>query len=137
MKCLMCFSLLIAFIFPLFNVQKSDIFAVEGISSIYFVKEEDGKMRYAIQEKSEISLLELNEIEGVILTFEDEELDEIAHRLNLKMVREEVIDDMKLIYGYTDLYDDFIYLDGKQTNVQILKRQNEVVAGFPIILSGF
>ena len=133
----MCFSLLLSLIFPLFNVQSGNIFDLDGISSIYFVKTQDGKLFYEKQEKLEFSQIELSNLEGVILTFEGKETLDIVNKLNMKIVREEMVDDIKIIYGYTDLYADFIYLDGKQTNVQLLKRQNEVIAGFPIILSGY
>lgn len=137
MKILLCFSLLLVFIFPLFNVQKDDMFALEGVSALYFVKNDNGKQYYEKQEKLDFSQSELANLDGIIMTFENLELETVAKNLNLKKVKQELVDDMEIIYGYSDLYDDFIYIDGKQTNVQMLKKQNEVIVGFPIILSGF
>jgi len=137
MKGLFCFSLLLVFIFPLFNIQQDDIFSINGLSELYFVKITEGKQQYEKQEKTEFSLNELKDLEGVIMTFEGKEIEEVSGSLNVKLIKEERVDDMEIIYGYTDMYNDSIILDGKKANVQMLKSQDKVIVGLPIILSGF
>lgn len=137
MKGLICFGTMLALIFPLYNVQRKNIFCVDGISSIYFVSVAEGKLVYEIQNRDDISQKDLQNAEGVILNFESGDAYDIATRLDVKIVKEEIVDEMKIIYGYTNLYSDFIYIDGKQSNVQIVQNQGGVTAGFPIILSGY
>ena len=81
--------------------------------------------------------MDLSSAEGVIIVFNDNNVSDVCQRLNLSIVKKEFIDDMEIVYGYTSLFSDHIYVDGKQSNVQIVQKQSEVIAGFPIILSGF
>ena len=122
---------------PLFNVQKNNLFALDGISSIYFVKRDGGVQVYEEQSKNAFSQLELSENEGVILTFENNSLENVSSLLDMKIVKKEVVDGIESVYGWTNLYEDFVCIDGKQTNVQLVARQGEIVAGFPVVLSGF
>lgn len=110
---------------------------MEGVSNIYFVRWEDGKQVYLKQEKRDFSQEELAKNEGIILTIENSSLSSIRDFLNLQVVSEEVVDGRENIYGWTNLYADFVWLKGKQTNVQIFDGGKEIVVGFPVIFSGF
>lgn len=44
---------------------------------------------------------------------------------------------MKILTGYTSVYSDFRFVDGKKVNVQIAWAATEVVVGFPLILTGY
>ena len=137
MKSLLCFCGILLAVFPLFNVQKKDVFSLDGISNIYFVRWEDGKQVYLKQEKRDFPQEELAQNEGIILTIENSSVSSVCEILNLQVVREEVVDGQENIYGWTNLYADFVWLKGKQTNVQIFDSGKEIVVGFPVIFSGF
>ena len=137
MKGLAIFGVLLALIFPLYNVQGKDVFYVEGVSEVYFVKAKNGEQSYILQEKKEFDQCELNEIEGLILVFQDQKIDEVVSNFKLKVVKEEMIDDIRIVYGYSDLYSDFIYIDEKQVNVQLAQNDGKTIAGLPLIFSGF
>ena len=44
---------------------------------------------------------------------------------------------IEIVYGYTNSYHDFRYVNGKKINIQIAFTDTEVVVGFPLILTGF
>ena len=134
MKKFVCFALIIMFILPMYGFQKKELLHLDGINEIYLVENGESGQKYIKKENA--SLSELQKAEGVILVF-DKSVDEVKNELNFKQVKVENVDGIKIIYGYTGLYSSCIHLDGKQVNVQIVQRQNQTIAGFPIILSGF
>ncbi len=137
MKSLLCFCGILLAVFPLFNVQRNDVFSIGNISSVYFVQREEGKQVYIKQEKQEFSQIELAKNEGVILEIENSSLKEVCESLSMQIVKCEVVDGQNTIFGWTDMYSDFVWLQGKQVNVQLLESDKKIVVGFPIILSGF
>jgi len=137
MKGLLCFCGILAVVFPLFNVQKKDIFAMENISNVYFVQWNDGKQEYLRQEKREFSQAELSKNEGVILVVEGSCVDDVCEYLNLKIAKREEVNGREVIFGWTDMYSDFVWMQGKQVNVQLLEDKDKTIVGFPVILSGF
>ena len=42
-----------------------------------------------------------------------------------------------IYYGYTVKYKDFLNINNKKVNFQLVKTQNEWIMGFPLILTGF
>lgn len=54
-----------------------------------------------------------------------------------QIYRTQDIEGMKIYYGYTNLYNDFRYVSGKKINVQIAEQEDQIVVGFPLILTGF
>ena len=38
---------------------------------------------------------------------------------------------------FTNIFNDFRFVDGKKINLQIAKDENAVIIGFPLILTGF
>ena len=136
MKMLLCFGLIALLILPLYNVQNQNLFEIEGISEIYFVENIDGKQEYVLKNKDNLGNSEVNKAEGIIIVF-DEECDVVLNSLDADIIKRERVEEIEILYCYTPLFSDFIFLEGKQVNVQIIERQNQIVAGFPLILSGF
>lgn len=136
MKAIIFFTVCLAIILPLYHVQKGDVFDVEGLKEIYFVKMDDGKAVYEKQNKTNFEIGDLSNNEGVIITI-DGEIDKAIESFDIKIIKTEEIEGLNVLYGYTNMYNDFIYIDGKQSNVQLVQNQNEIIVGFPIILSGF
>ena len=64
-------------------------------------------------------------------------LDCVIKDFDIKIIKAENIDGLNVLYGYTNIYSDFIYVYGKQSNVQLVESQNKIIVGFPLILSGF
>ena len=137
MKWLLCFCGILLLVFPLFNVQKKDVFAFEKISEIYFVRWQDGKQEVLRQEKKEFSQMDLAKNQGVVLTIEKSSVDEVCEQFDVSVSKQESVNDMKIVYGWTNLQSNFVWLKGKQTNVQIVKKENKIIVGFPMVFCGF
>ena len=136
MKGVVFFSLCLALVFPIYQVQRGDVFDVCGLKDVYFVKTEKGKTYCEKQDKKTFSIQDMNNQQGVVLIFESN-LEDLIHGLKIKIFKKENIENLNIYYGYTPIYSDAIFIDDKQANVQIVEREGEMIVGFPIILSGF
>lgn len=134
MKMFLCFLGFVSLIFPLFNFQAEDLTNLDGISEVFFVQNVDGKQEYVKQENA--CVIDLQRADGIIVIF-DKSVDEVKKILNFQPIKCEKIENMDIFYGYSSLYSKFIYLDGKQSNVQIVAKGDQTIAGFPLIFSGF
>jgi len=130
----LCFLGFVSLIFPLFNFQTGDLTSLDGICEVFFVQNVDGKQEYVKQEN--VNVVALQRAEGIIIVF-DKNVEEVKKILNFQQIKCEKIENMDIFYGYSNLYSKFIYLEGKQANVQIVAKGEQTIAGFPLILSGF
>ena len=64
-------------------------------------------------------------------------LEKILNFLKASKVSEENLDDLTVINAYTPLYAGCVYVQNKKVNVQIAIRDDRIVAGFPVLLSGY
>lgn len=101
-------------------------FIQSGADAIVEIKQSDLKEKY--QKYSPKS---------VVLEFEKGKTQYITDFLNLSLASEQEIDGMKIIYGYTSFYKDSQYIDGKKINVMLVEKDDCVLVGFPIIMTGF
>lgn len=76
-------------------------------------------------------------LEGVQLYFEDMSALEILQKLQIAQYSQMEMDGMVVYLAYTTLYDDFVLVDGKKINVQIVEKDGQVVCGFPAIITGY
>ena len=78
---------------------------------------------------------------GVQLYFEevdlDEFLDELFKQLKIEVVSESHVKEISILQCYTPYFQDCVYIDNKKVNVQIATTSEGVIAGFPMILTGF
>lgn len=133
MKSLIILASLLLLFVPLFRVQKTDLLSFEEIGEVFFV--ENGKVEK--QTKKNFSQAELLKVDGIVLSFEDKTMKEIQNLLKVKVVKVERVEGIDIVYGYTDLYSGHIFLDKKMVNVQLASSNQRIIAGFPIILSGY
>ena len=63
--------------------------------------------------------------------------DEILKLLKATVLSESVVEGMKITYAYSPYYQNSVTLDGKKVNLQIAERDGEIIAGFPLILTGY
>lgn len=82
--------------------------------------------------------LKIDEIDGLVYYFDKtEDIQSIKNKLNFVYKTREVIKGMEVMYGYDSSYPDFNYIDGKKTNVQIVKNSTNIIIGYPMILCGY
>ena len=77
-----------------------------------------------------------DKIQGFNLYF-SQSVKQVMQNLPGQFYQSQDVEGMQVFYGYTNLYDDFRYVAGKKINVQIAQQQNQVIVGFPLILTGF
>lgn len=153
MKKLLAFLLLICCLISTFHFksQTSPIFSLENIGKVCFVNEksfdienveniESGNLFYNYcsleTAKKNLDLLQKNS-KGVQLYCEKVDLDYVLKTLKAEIVSQNEIDNMKIVYCYTPFYDKAVFEDGKKINLQIAMKDEQVVLGFPLILTGF
>lgn len=139
MKMFVCFTILIAIIFPIYNSPKTNIFEIEGISAVYFAEEENGNFNYIQQDINSIKIDNLSKSDAILLVFEEKSVDFVIKNLKIDVFKQEFLqeEELEIVYGYTNFYNDFIYIDGKQSNAQVVKSGEKILVGFPIIYCGY
>lgn len=76
----------------------------------------------------------LTNVEGFKIEF-DEKID--LSKFEIKILKEEKIDDMQISYGFSNHFSKSIFIDGKKANVQIVEKENSTVLASPIIFSSY
>lgn len=131
-------------------IQSDNIFDLKGIESAKFVmtaevaqNEELDFVQSGADAIVEIKQSELKEKyqkyspKSIVLEFEKGKTQYITDFLNLSLASEQEIDGIRIIYGYTSFYKDSQYIDGKKINVMLVEKDDCVLVGFPIIMTGF
>lgn len=80
---------------------------------------------------------EFSDIKGVVLYFENYSLQALANDFCLQYFAGENVDGKSVYYGFTPYFDKSIQLNSKRINVQIVLDGEQIIAGFPAILTGF
>lgn len=76
-------------------------------------------------------------IDGLILYFSNCELNEITSYYKADFYRGGDVEGMQVYYGYTPYYKDSRDVNNKKINMQIVVCEEEIIVGFPAILTGF
>ena len=131
-------------------IPSDNIFDLKGIESAKFVmtaevaqNEELDFVQSGADAIVEIKQSELKEKyqkyspKSIVLEFEKGKTQYITDFLNLSLASEQEIDGIRIIYGYTSFYKDSQYIDGKKINVMLVEKDDCVLVGFPIIMTGF
>ena len=148
MKRLIAFILILAPLFGLIGIRnKNEFWNVDGVSKAIVATKEspDGwdvletmELNYITVKKEDLSQILKNiKAEGIMLFANDSGLNNLLKSLNMLVFKEENVNGMNVVYGFTPKYEDYVLVDGKKINVQIASTRQEHVVGFPIILSGF
>ncbi len=103
------------------------------------IKTGNGYIIISSLRNSENVLSENRNIIGQSLSFEGntEIYLEYKNRLNLVVVKEESVLEIKTLYGYTPKIKNFILIDGQKVNIQMALNKNIISVGTPIILGSY
>lgn len=74
---------------------------------------------------------------SVIFEFDAQKKSYVKEFLLLGQMQTQNIDEMKIEYGYTSKFDKCEIIDGKKINVMIVEKDETLLVGFPIIMTGF
>lgn len=147
-KIIAFFLLFLPILFLLKNKEGSDsIFNLEGVDKACIVTKSEAHgqnfietmaCNYIYLDEKEIEKRnDIKDILGYILYLKNSNTDYITKKLQMLILNEENIEDKKVLYGYTPFYKDSVYIQNKKVNVEMILDQDEIIVGFPMILSGY
>ncbi|MBR1925820.1 MAG: YwmB family TATA-box binding protein [Clostridia bacterium] len=62
---------------------------------------------------------------------------EVLKKLNAKIVKKEVFDNLLVVYGFSPKLKNYILMKNQKVNVQIALNKNKITVGTPLILGSF
>lgn len=75
-------------------------------------------------------------IYGISLKIQNYSLQQFLKKYNIKIVKQELVSDKNVYYGYSNSFFGHIFVDNKMTNVQIVDGE-ELIVGLPIVYDCF
>lgn len=76
--------------------------------------------------------------DGIVLYFDKNcPFEFFLNKLSFNLSSASLIENLKVYYGYTELFNKFVVHDNKKINVQIAQREDCWILGMPLILTGF
>ena len=58
-------------------------------------------------------------------------------KLKMQYIKTEMVEDMKISYGFSNFFNNCVCIDGKKANIQIVERQDKIIIGVPIIMGSY
>ena len=83
------------------------------------------------------SINELTNIKGIQFEFKEKTEEDLLKMFKANKVLEEEVDGMSIKYCFTPYYDKYVLLEEKKINLQLAFKEGKIVAGFPLILTGY
>lgn len=74
---------------------------------------------------------------SVIFEYDRTQREYVENFLSLNFTVLQNLDNMQIVYGYTSKFDRSELIDGKKINVMIVQKEDRLLVGFPIIMTGF
>lgn len=152
MKKLIVFVLLLACLASTlaFKNEKNPIFSLPA-QQVCFVDEKSYADKFEVEtvqcgdlifnfcslEEAKKNLEKVENFKAMQFYFSTTSFEEIIKTLKADVVSRENVENLEIINAYTPFFSKSVLLDGKKVNLQIAVKDGLVVAGFPMILTGF
>lgn len=125
---------------PLFNLN--------SITKVCFVVDENEKILGDITQCGTkkfvyMSLDEAREKVGKIkfdavqFYFDKDVLKDVLEEMKAEKISSQKVQNVDIEYYYSPLFQDSVLIEGKKANMQIALKEGEVIAGLPLILTGY
>lgn len=75
--------------------------------------------------------------EGLILYLKKDDYEKFTKTLNMLTLKQKIIDNKTIVYAFTPQYSKTVFMENKKVNMEIVFEKDDVIIGFPTILSGF
>ena len=151
MKRMFAFIALIACIFVFSLFGNFDLLGHEKIYKVCIVTNsqianadcedviKSGNQFYYTGSKDEIKNIyrNLHKVDGIILYFQNSNVKELIDFYKIESYQSGDVDNLSMYYGYSPYYKDYNIINNKKINVQIAIGVQEIIVGFPAILTGF
>ncbi len=72
-----------------------------------------------------------------ILTFDKGEYNNILNYLKIDAKSTQKVENMQILCAYTSIYPEYRVVENKKVNVQMAIKEEEIICGFPMIMTGF
>ena len=153
MKKLMLFLLVLACLIPTMfsKVDTNPLFYLDGVEKVCFVAErkfevegvevvQSGNLyyNYCSLETARENIKDFNrKLRGFQFYFKDCDVQGLLTKLKCEILTTTEIGNMTVLCGYTPYYENNIYVNSHKVNLQIAETEDEVIVGFPLILTGY
>lgn len=107
------------------GLNEGEIISCGDVDFVYCTKEEG------------LNMVKKVPVTGLEFYLKNVSADEILKILKATIIEESEVQEIRLIYAYSPFYQDAVIVDGKKVNLQLAFKGNEVIAGFPLILTGY
>ena len=107
------------------SLNEGEIISCGDVDFVYLTKEEG------------LNSIKKVPLEGLEFYMNNVDAEEILNILKATVVQENEIENLRLIYAYSPYYQDSVMVDGKKVNLQLAFDGDNLIAGFPLILTGF
>ena len=133
-----------------FKNEKTPIFAFNEIDEVCFVDDKnyenldleavncgDLVFNFCSLSVARENFSKIDDAKAVQIYLSDISLEEILKKLDAKIVSEENVQNIQIINAYTPHFSKSVFVEHKKVNLQIAFKDGQIVAGFPMILTGF
>ncbi len=134
----------------LFKFESNPLFNLEGVEKVCFIADAELVEAEGVNcgdlvfnycslstAKKNLSEYEKNSI-GVEFYFQsDVNLEKILTILKADIVTKIEYENLTVLSAYTPYYQNCVYVDGKKINLQIAISDTNIIAGFPVLLTGY
>lgn len=129
-----------------FTSEINPIFTMENVVDACVVSDraisveniKNGQKYYNYCKYDEVKdLLQHNQCDALQLSFDKRNEKEIKKQCKFQEISRQKLGDIEILYGYTPFWHDCKYVDGKKVNMQIAIYDAKVIAGFPLLLTGY
>ncbi len=147
MKSFVFLLLCTVIILLVFVWQGEKYFGFEGLTEVCFVTEFDYDFEnmtktekenyiYSTPQNAKFYNLKIDE-SGIMLRFVERNVYDLIQDFKGEILKIEEIEGKTVFYGFTPFEENFIMLENKKINMQIVEKEGEIIVGLPIILGSF
>jgi len=152
MKKLLVFILILACIgsTSFLKFERTPFFEVAEIEKVCFVSNEkfekeqfdsvqcgDYIFNFCDASVAKQKFKELKNVKSVQFYYKNITVEQLFLKLDVDVVSENALENLVVYNCYTPYFDDFIYLENKKVNMQVVTSNGFIVAGFPVIMTGY
>lgn len=135
-----------------FKIEKNPIFQLDNVEQVCFVSPRDFSAQLPVEAvssgylmfnycslqtaKENLSKLK-QDMQCMQLYFQEINVEELFKKLKADVILTEDMGDFVVIDAYTPYFSDCVYLQNKKVNMQLVIKENQVVVGFPMLLTGY
>lgn len=133
------------------KVETNPLFSLSGVEKVCFISSQkyesvdlecvenvDKFFNFCTLENAKENLSEYQKyMDGMQFYLKNSSYEALKNRLKIELVSVQEVECMKIYCGYTPYVQFNILLNDKKVNIQIAEKTDEIVVGFPLILTGY